>query len=69
MSTEYLDQFHGAYDDSFPFALDNRLILNWYCQRIMHSAEGESMLELGLGHGYTALQFSENFGRHLVLEG
>lgn len=69
MRTEYLDKFRGAYEDSFPYALDNRLMLNWYCRRIMESAKGDSLLELGLGHGYTTARFSEKFKRHLVLEG
>ena len=27
--TEDLDRFTGAYDPSFPYELDNRLILHW----------------------------------------
>lgn len=69
MKTDCLDQFSDAYDDTSPYALDNRLILNWYSQRIMDSATGTSLLELGVGHGHTTARFDDRFKRHLVLEG
>jgi SAM-dependent methyltransferase len=64
-----LDDSVAAYQDDFPYALDNRLIMNWYPQRILNLARGRSLLELGLGHGFTALIFSRHFGIHTVIEG
>lgn len=67
--TEYLDLFTDAYEESFSYALDNRLILNWYPERILKLTQGQSSLELGLGHGYSALRFAQKFARHVVIEG
>lgn len=64
-----LDNYVDAYKDSFNYALDNELMLNWYPERILKLARGNSLLELGLGHGYTSLKFSESFSRHLLIEG
>ncbi|MDR3636046.1 MAG: class I SAM-dependent methyltransferase [Isosphaeraceae bacterium] len=64
-----LDRFADAYDESFPYALDNRLMLNWYAARVLELARGGALLELGIGHGYTTAAFSEAFERHVVLEG
>lgn len=69
MSKIFLDKFKDAYYDSFPYALDNELMLNWYPKRILQLAKGESVLELGLGHGYTSIIFSKNFKKHLVIDG
>lgn len=64
-----LDSYKDAYGDSFKYALDNRLMLNWYADRILKVAQGQSLLELGVGHGFTTLKFSERFKRHLVVDG
>ena len=64
-----LDDSVPAYQDDFPYALDNRLILNWYPHRIMRLAKGRSLLELGLGHGYSSLIFSQHFPGYTVIEG
>ena len=64
-----LDDSIPAYQDDFPYALDNRLMLNWYPQRIIRLAQGGSLLELGLGHGYSSLIFSRHFSRYTVIEG
>ncbi len=66
---EKLDSYVEAYRDEFPYALDNRLMLNWYPQRIIGMAHGESALELGLGHGYSSNIFAQHFKRHCVIEG
>lgn len=68
MSTA-LDKHATTYQDSFKYALDNRLILNWYPERILKRSRGDSILELGLGHGYTTKNFSKVFDRHVVIEG
>src|SRR5580700_7638276 len=64
-----LDDSVRAYQNDFPYALDNRLILNWYPHRIIRLAKGRSMLELGLGHGYSSLIFSRHFPVYTVIEG
>jgi 2-polyprenyl-3-methyl-5-hydroxy-6-metoxy-1,4-benzoquinol methylase len=64
-----LDDSVAAYQDDFAYALDNRLILNWYPNRILQRAKGRSLLELGLGHGYSSLIFSRHFPAYTVIEG
>src|SRR5712692_9414047 len=68
MSPE-LDGYVPAYTEEFAYSLDNRLILNWYPRRVLQLASGDSMLELGLGHGYTTECFSEHFERYVVIDG
>lgn len=69
MSKHDLDSFKNAYGQSFAYDFDNRLILNWYPQRILQRAQEGALLELGLGHGFTTALFSERFSRHVVLDG
>jgi len=69
MADSGLDIHTSAYKETFSYALDNDLILNWYPQRILKLAKGNSLLELGLGHGYSALILSKHFSRYLVIEG
>lgn len=64
-----LDSFSQAYRKEFHYALDNELILNWYPKRIMKSALGESLLELGIGHGYSTERFAKHYKRHVVVDG
>ncbi len=64
-----MDQYAEAYDDQFCYSLDNRLLMNWYPHRIINSTNGNSLLELGIGHGYSTLIFSERYSRYLVIEG
>ena len=49
--------------------VDNRLTLEWYPQRVVAMASTGSMLELGLGHGYSTEYFSNTFDRYMVVEG
>lgn len=63
----YLDKYKDAYDENF--VLDNQLMLNWYPERVSIHVKGSSLLDLGLGHGYTAIKLAERFKRYLVLEG
>jgi 2-polyprenyl-3-methyl-5-hydroxy-6-metoxy-1,4-benzoquinol methylase len=67
--TNRLDALVGAYGRDFPYALDNDLMLNWYPQRVMALAGGTSLLELGIGHGYSARHFVARFPRYVVVEG
>jgi 2-polyprenyl-3-methyl-5-hydroxy-6-metoxy-1,4-benzoquinol methylase len=65
-----LDKHVAAYQGSLAYDFDNEVLLTWYASRIV-SLEGlaESVLELGLGHGYTARIFASHFRRHTILDG
>lgn len=65
-----LDNHIEAYGQKFDFAFDNHIILNWYPRRIMRLCSSkQSLLELGIGHGYTTDRFSRYFQRHVVIDG
>ena len=65
-----LDNHVAAYQGDNMYDFDNEILLTWYPQRVLHHAgAARSLLELGLGHGYTADIFSRRFERHVVLEG
>jgi len=55
-----------AYDEHF--VLDNKLMLEWYPHRVVEMAGGSSLLELGLGHGYSTEYFAKYFQRYQVIE-
>lgn len=65
----YLDNLKDAYQASFPYALDNRLILNWYPTRIINRCKGGKLLELGVGHGFSSLMLTPHFRMHTIVEG
>lgn len=65
-----LDKHVAAYQGDNLYDFDNEILLTWYPQRVLHHAgAARSLLELGLGHGYTTDIFSRRFARHVVLEG
>jgi SAM-dependent methyltransferase len=65
-----LDAHVAAYKGENLYDFDNEILLTWYPQRIVMNSEGaNSVLELGLGHGFTTNIFSNSFDRHVVLEG
>ena len=65
-----LDAHAVAYTGENIYDFDNEILLNWYPHRIIANSRGaNSLLELGLGHGFTTNIFSTNFKRHVVLEG
>jgi SAM-dependent methyltransferase len=65
-----LDAYAKAYEGHIQYDFDNEILLKWYPQRILHHAkEAGSLLELGLGHGYTADIFSRYFSPHIVIDG
>lgn len=65
-----LDTHIVAYEGQNQYDFDNRIILNWYPKRIIRlTKNANSILELGIGHGFTANIFSKYFNRHVVLEG
>jgi SAM-dependent methyltransferase len=68
--TNLLDNYVAAYERNNPFDFDNEILLNWYPRRILSLARSRgTILELGLGHGFSTNLFSQNFERHVVLEG
>lgn len=65
-----LDNHVKAYQGDLQYDFDNEILLNWYPQRILNNTkDAKSLLELGLGHGYTTNIFSKNFTNHIVLDG
>lgn len=65
-----LDSHITAYQGDNLYDFDNEILLTWYPQRIMQSTGSSgSLLELGLGHGYTTKIFANYFEEHVVLEG
>lgn len=65
-----LDSHVEAYEGRSIYDFDNSVLLNWYPERVIAATSGaRSLLELGLGHGFTARQFLPHFKRYLVLEG
>ena len=52
------------------YDFDNEILLNWYPNRILEiTSDSKSLLELGVGHGYSSNVFSTKFERHLALDG
>ena len=65
-----LDCYSSEYLPGAATAIENELILNWYPKRIISRfGYAEALLELGLGHGYTAKIFSEACERHVIIDG
>lgn len=65
-----LDNFKNAYENTHKISLENNLILNWYPKRIVKKINNkDSLLELGIGHGYTSLLFNKEFKYHTIIEG
>lgn len=65
--TTTLNQRADAYDKHH--VLDNKLTLEWYPRRVVDMSSGPSMLELGLGHGYTTNYFAQHFSPYRVIDG
>lgn len=72
-----IEQELEAYAKENTFDLDNTIMLNEYPRRIMDKLSKRtkvcyrsmSLLELGLGHGYSAGVFEQHFDDYIVLEG
>lgn len=65
-----LDKHVGAYKGENLYDFDNEILLTWYPDRVLTLSPGAgSLLELGLGHGFTTNIFSASFKRHVVLDG
>lgn len=68
--TNTLDSHLDAYRGNVLYDFDNSILLHWYPRRILALAPGAgSLLELGLGHGFSTPHFARAVPRHLVLEG
>jgi len=68
--TNPLDAHLDAYRGNVLYDFDNSILLHWYPQRILTLApDAGSLLELGLGHGFSTPHFARAVPRHLVLEG
>lgn len=65
-----LNSVSSEYRPNAVTEIENNLILNWYPTRMMQRfGYAPSLLELGLGHGYTACIFNRACDRHVVVEG
>lgn len=65
-----LDAVASEYLPAAATEIENDLILHWYPQRVIERyGQAESLLELGLGHGFTAPIFAATCRRHVVVEG
>lgn len=66
-----LDLVSSEYRPGSATEIENDLVLNWYPGRILERiGDGaDSILELGIGHGYTTRRFSDRFSRHVVIDG
>jgi 2-polyprenyl-3-methyl-5-hydroxy-6-metoxy-1,4-benzoquinol methylase len=65
-----LDTHVAAYQGDNLYDFDNEILLTWYPQRVLqHAGSNGSLLELGLGHGFTTKVFANHFEQHVVLEG
>ena len=67
-----LNEVTSQYKPGAATGIENDLMLNWYPNRILKRLEGSglrSLLELGLGHGYTSVLFNRFFKRHVIVEG
>lgn len=65
-----LDEHLIAYEGKTIYDFDNEIMLTWYANRIIESCQSSmSLLELGLGHGFTTNIFNKHFSKHTVLDG
>ena len=65
-----LDAVSSAYLPNAATAIENDLVLHWYPRRIVERfGHCESLLELGIGHGFTASIFSAACNKHVIVEG
>lgn len=65
-----LDNHLRAYEGNLEYDFDNEILLTWYPKRILDLVgERKSLLELGLGHGYSTELFAKHFRKHVVVDG
>ena len=63
----YLDDHVASYHNDFKYSLDNKLMLNWYPERVAKRMNSGSLLELGLGHGYTVNKFHDMVDSYRII--
>lgn len=70
-----LNQDITAYNKTNEYTIDNDIVLRAYPKRIIELLKSDgkmkrnlSLLELGIGHGYSAETFSENFDDYTVID-
>lgn len=66
---EDLDKYAKAYNPESKYEFDNKLMLQWYPRRIAQKLIPGNILELGLGHGYSAREFASIATDYIVLDG
>jgi len=67
---QVLDRYAQAYNGQSVYDFDNQIMLNWYARRITELADpGATVLELGLGHGFSARVFAAHFREYSIIEG
>ncbi len=65
-----LDNHAAAYSGQSVYDFDNNIMLHWYARRITDLADpAAAVLELGLGHGFSARVFSARFKDYTIIEG
>ncbi|MDH5216541.1 MAG: class I SAM-dependent methyltransferase [Gammaproteobacteria bacterium] len=65
-----LDDVTSEYLPNAATAIENDLMLHWYPKRIVaRFSHCESLLELGLGHGFTASIFNTACDKQVIVEG
>lgn len=65
-----LNAVSSEYKPNAVTEIENNLMLNWYPQRIINRFKHAStLLELGLGHGFTAKLFAKACYHYVVLDG
>jgi SAM-dependent methyltransferase len=65
-----LDDVTSEYFPNAATAIENDLMLHWYPKRIVERfGHCESLLELGLGHGFTASIFNAACDKQVIVEG
>ena len=63
----YLDKVSSEYLPEAATQLENDLILHWYPKRIVRRFKKcDSLLELGIGHGYTSGVFNLACEKHVL---
>jgi ubiquinone/menaquinone biosynthesis C-methylase UbiE len=70
MPKEDLNAVSSQYKPNAVTIIENDLILHWYPKRILSRFNhANSLLELGLGHGFTAELFSKATHHHVIVDG
>lgn len=65
-----LDKVASEYLPNAATEVENDLILHWYPKRIIRRAgHVDRLLELGLGHGFTAELFNRVCNEHVIIDG